>query len=112
MEDCSQCGIGPNGPDFWVGPRKPYITGIQFHLWMKYLKINLKLRPFPWITYFFQIFKINPLCVVLNHNQPGPKGPMPHGKGLKGAGLGRGGVGLGMDLMTYGKRGSPFSTWV
>jgi hypothetical protein len=30
----------------------------------------------------FQIFKINPLCVVLNHNEPGPKGPMPHGKGL------------------------------
>jgi hypothetical protein len=21
--------------------------------------------------------------VVLNHNEPGPKGPMPHGKGLK-----------------------------
>ncbi len=32
---------------------------------------------------FFQIFKINPLCVVLNHNEPGPKGPMPHGKGLR-----------------------------
>jgi hypothetical protein len=32
---------------------------------------------------FFQIFKINPLCVVLNQNQPGPKGPMLHGKGLK-----------------------------
>ncbi len=31
---------------------------------------------------FFQIFKIDPLCVVLNHNEPGPKGPMPHGKGL------------------------------
>jgi hypothetical protein len=30
----------------------------------------------------FQNFKINPLCVVLNHNQPGPKGPMPHGKGI------------------------------
>ncbi len=29
---------------------------------------------------FFQIFKIKPLCVVVNHNQPGPKGPMPHGK--------------------------------
>ncbi len=68
--------------DFWAGPRKPCITGIQWHFWMKYLKINLKLKPFPWITYFFKIFKINPLCVVLNHNQPGPKGPMPHGKGL------------------------------
>ncbi len=31
----------------------------------------------------FQIFKIIPLCVVLNHNEPGPIGPMPHGKGLK-----------------------------
>jgi hypothetical protein len=49
---------------------------------MKHLKINLKLRQFPWNTYFFQIFKIDPLSVVLNHNEPGPKGPMPHGKGL------------------------------
>ncbi len=32
---------------------------------------------------FFQILKINPLCVVLNHNQPGPKGPMPPGRVLK-----------------------------
>jgi hypothetical protein len=31
---------------------------------------------------FLSNFKNNPLCVVLNHNQPGPKGPMPHGKGL------------------------------
>jgi hypothetical protein len=31
----------------------------------------------------FQIFKIIPLCVVLNHNEPGPKDPMPHGKGIK-----------------------------
>jgi hypothetical protein len=30
----------------------------------------------------FQIFKIDPLCVVLNHKEPGPKGPMPHRKGL------------------------------
>jgi hypothetical protein len=29
----------------------------------------------------FSGFKINPLCVVLNHNEPGLKGPMPHGKG-------------------------------
>jgi hypothetical protein len=50
---------------------------------MKHLKINLKLRQFPWNTYFFQIFKIDPLSVVLNHNEPGPKGPMPHGKGLR-----------------------------
>jgi hypothetical protein len=42
----------------------------------------MKLIQFPWITYFFQIFKTNPLCVVLNHNEPGPKGPMPHEKGL------------------------------
>jgi hypothetical protein len=33
-------------------------------------------------TYFFQIFKVDPLSVVLNHNEPGPKGPMSHGKGL------------------------------
>jgi hypothetical protein len=32
---------------------------------------------------FFQIFKIDPFSVVLNQNEPGPKGPMPHGKGLK-----------------------------
>jgi hypothetical protein len=50
---------------------------------MKHVKINLKLRQFPWNTYFFQIFKIDPLSVVLNHNEPGPKGPMLHGKGLK-----------------------------
>jgi hypothetical protein len=25
---------------------------------------------------------MNPICVVLEHNEPGPKGPMPHGKGL------------------------------
>jgi hypothetical protein len=32
---------------------------------MKHLKINLKLKQFPWITYFFQIFKITPsLCSV------------------------------------------------
>jgi hypothetical protein len=30
----------------------------------------------------FQILKIIPLCVVLNHNFPGSKGPIPHGKGL------------------------------
>jgi hypothetical protein len=30
----------------------------------------------------FQIFKVNPLCVVLNHTEPRPKGPMPHGRGL------------------------------
>jgi hypothetical protein len=50
---------------------------------MKHLKINMKLRQFLWITEFFQIFKIIPFCVVLNHNEPGPKGPMPLGKGLK-----------------------------
>ncbi len=31
---------------------------------------------------FIFIFKINPLCVVLNHNLPGPKGPMPRVNGL------------------------------
>jgi hypothetical protein len=50
---------------------------------MKHLKINMKLIQFPWITLFFKIFIINPLCVVLNNNEPGPKGPMPHGKGLR-----------------------------
>ncbi len=49
---------------------------------MKHLKINLKLRQFPWNKYFFQIFQIDPICVVLNHNEPGPKGPMPYGKGI------------------------------
>jgi hypothetical protein len=28
----------------------------------------------------FQIFNIIPLCVVLSHNWPGPKGPVPCGK--------------------------------
>jgi hypothetical protein len=69
--------------DFRVGPRKPCITGIKWHCLTKHLKINLKLRQFPWNTYFFQIFLIDPLSVVLSHNEPGPKGPMPHGKGLK-----------------------------
>jgi hypothetical protein len=31
----------------------------------------------------FQIFKINPLRVMVKHTEPGPKGPMPHDKGLK-----------------------------
>ncbi len=30
----------------------------------------------------FSDFKIIPLWFVLNHNQLGPKGPMPHGKEL------------------------------
>jgi hypothetical protein len=58
----------PNSPGFVVGPRKPCITGIKWHFFMKHLTINLKLRLFPWITKIFQIFKIKPLCVVLNHN--------------------------------------------
>jgi hypothetical protein len=31
---------------------------------------------------FFQIFKINPLRVVLNPNKSGPKHPTPPGRGL------------------------------
>ncbi len=38
---------------FWVGPRKPCITGIKWHFLMKHLKANMKLRQFPWITQFF-----------------------------------------------------------
>jgi hypothetical protein len=32
---------------------------------------------------FFQIFKIIPLCVVLNHNWPGPKRPKAAWKRVK-----------------------------
>jgi hypothetical protein len=34
-------------------------------------KYEAETNPMDYI--FFQIFKINPLCVVLNHNEPGPK---------------------------------------
>ncbi len=35
------------------------------------------------VDYIISDFKINPLCVVLDHNEPGPKGPITHGKGLR-----------------------------
>ncbi len=69
--------------DFRVEPRKPCITGIKWHCLMKHLEDKFEAETISLEYLFFQIFKIDPLSVLLNHNEPGPKGLMPHGKGLR-----------------------------
>jgi hypothetical protein len=54
--------LGQMTHDFWIGPRKPCITGIKQHLLMKHLKINMKLRQFLWITNFSDSLNYLSLC--------------------------------------------------
>ncbi len=83
-EDCSQCSTGPYGPGFlgWAWKTMYYWYTVKFFYKTPEDKYEAETISVDYII--FQIFKIILLCVVLNLNKPGPKGPMPHGKGLDG----------------------------
>jgi hypothetical protein len=69
-EDFSQCGaaLGQMAQDFWVGPRKPCISGIKWQFFDETPEDKFEAETISLEYIFFLNFKINPLCVVLNHN--------------------------------------------